>query len=64
MNKLPSTFCWSSPSPRDFIEFSVRKMDWLKDYCIEKVVETVVRWQVRSEQKGMLHHVKMMPYVR
>ena len=33
------------------MEFTVRKMDWLKDYSIEKVVETVVRWQERKEVK-------------
>jgi len=54
INKLPAKFSWSSPSPRDFIEFSVRKMDWLKDYCIEKVVETVVRWQVKNPSHTVL----------
>ena len=24
----------------------MKKMDWVKEYCIEKVLETVVRWQV------------------
>jgi len=49
-NRLPSKFSWSNPSPREFMEFSVKRMDWLKDYCVEKVVETVVRWQVRNPQ--------------
>ena len=23
-------------------------MDWLQDYCVEKVIDTVVRWQVKN----------------
>eukprot|EP00092_Neocalanus_flemingeri_P006591 GFUD01007106.1.p1 GENE.GFUD01007106.1~~GFUD01007106.1.p1 ORF type:complete len:751 (-),score=215.74 GFUD01007106.1:6-2258(-) len=51
---LPSKFSWTSPRPAEFVEFSVRRMNWVKDYCIEKVVETVVRWQVRNPHRSLL----------
>ena len=56
IKKPSSKFSWTRPNPGDFVQFSVRKMDWLKDYSIEKVVETVVRWQVRSEQTNFQKH--------
>jgi len=40
-------FKWVKPRPAEFISFAGRKMDWLKDYSVEKIIETVVRWQVR-----------------
>jgi len=49
-----SQFLWSSPRPGDFIHFTVRKMDWVQEYCVEKVVETVVRWQVKHPRDGTL----------
>jgi len=47
-------FKWSSPRPGEFAQFSMRKMDWVQEYCIEKVMETVVRWQVKNPQEPVL----------
>ena len=44
---LPSAFSWARPKPGDFCQVATVKMDWVRDYCVEKVLEVVVRWQVK-----------------
>ena len=38
---------WSRPQPDRFVNTAMGRMDWLKEYAVEKVVPVVVRWQVR-----------------
>ena len=35
------------PKPGDFVQFCTSKMDWKTDYCVEKIIDVVVRWQVK-----------------
>ena len=51
---LPSSFLWSQPSPGVFVEFCVKKMDWVRDYCVEKLVDTVVGWQVKNSGPALV----------
>jgi len=51
-SSLPSRFRWGQPSPDMFVSFSVKKMNWLRDYSVEKVIETVVQWQVKNAGTG------------
>ena len=44
---LPPGFTWARPKPADFCQVATVKMDWVRDYCVEKVLEVVVRWQVK-----------------
>jgi len=44
---LPPGFTWARPKPGDFCQVATVKMDWVRDYCVEKVLEVVVRWQVK-----------------
>ena len=44
---LPSGFTWARPKTGDFCQVATIKMDWVRDYCVEKVLEVVVRWQVK-----------------
>ena len=60
ISTLPSKFQWSRPVPDMFVEFCVRKMDWLQDYCVEKVIDTVVRWQVRNPSNVLVSPVEIM----
>ena len=46
-SSLPSPFIWARPKPGDFCQVATVKMDWVRDYCVEKVLEVVVRWQVK-----------------
>jgi len=46
---------WRRPQPGAFIKTTMGRMDWLKEYAVEKVVPVVVRWQVR--------HVHLSPIV-
>merc|ERR1719450_676815 len=47
-SSLPSRFSWGQPCPDMFVSFSIKKMNWLSDYSVEKVIETVVQWQVKN----------------
>ena len=51
---LPSRFLWSQPSPGVFVDFCVKKMDWVRDYCVEKLVDTVVGWQVKNSGSALV----------
>jgi len=39
---------WTRPQPGAFIKATMGRMDWIKDYAVEKVIPVVVRWQVRN----------------
>ena len=60
LNNLPHKFCWSQPHPDVFVEFCVKKMDWLRDYCVEKILDTVVRWQVKNPQTALVSPVEIV----
>ena len=47
---LPAKFSWGRPRPGDFCQVATLKMDWVRDYCVEKVLEVVVRWQVKHPE--------------
>jgi len=47
---LPAKFSWGRPRPGDFCQVATVKMDWVRDYCVEKVLEVVVRWQVKHPE--------------
>ena len=51
---LPSSFRWSHPSPGLFVDFCVKKMDWVRDYCVEKLMDTVVGWQVKNSAPALV----------
>ena len=48
LSNFPSKFSWCQPQPEMFVSFCVKKMDWLQEYCVEKITDTVVKWQVST----------------
>ena len=38
----------------------MRKLDWVRDYCTEKIVETVVRWQVSNPDNVLVRPVEIV----
>ena len=57
---LPASFRWSRPNPAYFVDFCVRKLDWVREYCTEKIVETVVRWQVSNPDNVLVRPVEIV----
>ena len=51
---LPSSLRWSQPSPGLFVDFCVKKMDWVREYCVEKLIDTVVGWQVKNPAMALV----------
>ena len=53
-------FTWARPNPAYFVDFCVRRLDWLRQYCVEKLVETVVRWQVKNPTNVLVLPVEIV----
>merc|ERR1712029_397834 len=60
LSNFPRKFSWCQPHPEMFVDFCVKKMDWVQDYCVEKITDTVVRWQVSNPSVALVLPVEIL----
>jgi len=60
LSNFPSKFSWCQPQPEMFVSFCVKKMDWLQEYCVEKITDTVVKWQVSNPATALVIPVEIL----